>query len=89
MEVLVNYGALVFTGYVVMYLSLIKKIWRIWRASKERHNKMISEALLVSLVTFFLASTSSSSIMAFKPQWYLFAFAIAFLNLHRKGVARI
>lgn len=89
MEILVNYGALVFTGYIVMYLSLIKRIWEIWRASKDRRSKMISEALLVSLVTFFLASTSSSSIMAFKPQWYLFAFAIAFLNLYRKGVVRI
>ena len=42
--------------------------------------KMICEALLVSLVGFFLASISSSSIMAFNPHWLLFAFSLAFLN---------
>jgi teichuronic acid biosynthesis protein TuaE len=89
LEILVNYGVLVFTAYVVMCLSLIKRIWQIWRASRRRRDKMISEALLVSLVIFFFASISSSNIMAFKTQWYLFAFAIAFLNLYRKGVARL
>jgi len=47
--------------------------------------KMICEALLVSMVGFFVASMSSSSILAFKPQWLLFAFALSFINyFHRK-----
>ena len=46
--------------------------------------KMICEALLVSLVGFFLASISSSSIMAFNSQWLLFAFSLAFLNYSRQ-----
>jgi small-conductance mechanosensitive channel len=71
-----------------MYFSLVKRIWEIWRESRDKFNKMISEALLVSLVAFFFASVSSSSIMTSKPQWFLFAFALAFLNLQRKGVVR-
>jgi len=85
---LVNYGVFVFAAYMVMYFSLVKRIWEIWRESRDKFNKMISETLLVSLVAFFFASVSSSSIMGFRTQWFLFAFALAFLNLHRKGVVR-
>ena len=38
------------------------------------------KALLLAFIGFFFASISSSSIMAFNPQWLLFAFALAFLN---------
>ncbi len=88
LEILVNYGVFVFAAYMVMYFSLVKRIWEIWRESRDKFNKMISETLLVSLVAFFFASVSSSSIMGFRTQWFLFAFALAFLNLHRKGVVR-
>lgn len=88
LEILVNYGVFVFAAYIVMYFSLVKRIWEIWRESRDKFNKMISEALLVSLVSFFFASVSSSSIMTSKTQWFLFAFALAFLNLQRKGVVK-
>jgi O-antigen ligase len=49
------------------------------------------KALLLAFIGIFFASISSSSIMAFNPQWLLFAFALAFLNSyrcsHRRGKA--
>ena len=45
---------------------------------------MICEALLVSIIGFFVASMSSSSILAFKPQWLLFAFSLSFINYFPK-----
>ncbi|MDK2897346.1 MAG: teichuronic acid biosynthesis glycosyltransferase TuaC [Candidatus Atribacteria bacterium] len=46
------------------------------------------KALLLALVGFFFASISSSSIMAFNPQWLLFAFALAFLNWQQRSQKR-
>jgi len=88
LEILVNYGIFVFIGYVIFYMGIIRNLWKIYRIKQTREEKMICEALLVSLVGFFFASISSSSIMAFKPQWLLFAFALTYLNYvkNRKSI---
>ena len=83
LEILINYGILIFIGYVMFYIGIIRNLWKIYRRERTRDQKMICEVLLVSLVGFFFASVSSSSIMAFKPQWLLFTFALAFLNYSR------
>lgn len=85
LEVLMEYGVLVFVGYVALYVGLIRGLWRAWRASHDRVHRMVAEALLLSMVGFAVAGVSSSSIMAFKPQWLLFAFAIGFVGYHRAG----
>ncbi len=82
-EILVDYGIFIFAGYILFYLGLISRLYVIHRRLDTGTEKMICEALLVSLVGFFLASISSSSIMALKPQWFLLAFALAFLNYSR------
>lgn len=83
LEILINYGILVFVGYVIFYIELISNLWKAYHKKQIREEKIICEALLVSLVGFFFASISSSSIMAFKPQWLLFAFALTYLNYFR------
>jgi len=82
-ELLVDYGIFIFAGYILFYLALIARLYRIHRHLSNGTDKMICEALLVALVGFFLASISSSSIMTLRPQWFLFAFALAFLNYQR------
>jgi len=82
-EILLEYGVLIFAGYVLFYLSLVVNMYKIHQHLSAGTEKMICEALLVALVGFFLASISSSSIMALRPQWFLFAFALAFLNYQR------
>lgn len=85
LEILVNYGLLVFAGYLLFYFGIIFNLWKIFKKSLSKIEKMICESLLVSLVGFFFASMSSSSILAFTPQWLLFAFALSFINyFHRK-----
>ncbi|MGB9879532.1 MAG: O-antigen ligase family protein, partial [Anaerolineae bacterium] len=89
LEILINYGVFVFVGYVAVYLSILWRLWRAWRKAANREERMIAEALLLSLIGFSVASISSSSIMAFNPNWMLFAFALAFLNysLRRGSIA--
>ena len=89
LEILIDYGILVFVGYIIFYIGIIRNLWKIYRMKQTREEKMICEALLVSLVGFFFASISSSSIMAFKPQWLLFAFALSYLNYFRNREEQI
>ena len=67
-------------GYVIFYLSMIWKLRKIYYEKISKNEKIICEGLLVSLIGFSLVSLGPSSIMAFRPQWLLFAFALAFLN---------
>ena len=89
LEILVDYGIIVFVGYIIFYIGIIQNLWKVYRKKQTVKEKMICEALLVSLVGFFFASISSSSIMAFKPQWLLFAFALTYLNYFRNREEQI
>jgi teichuronic acid biosynthesis protein TuaE len=82
-EIAVNWGVFVLIGYTVFYLGILLKLYAIYGRLRGKSEKMICEALLVGLVVFFFASMSSSSIMAFAPQWLFFAFALGFLNYCR------
>lgn len=82
-EILANYGIFIFAGYLLFYGSLLLNLWRAYKNTHVLQEKMICEALLVGLVSFFMASISSSSIIAFAPQWIFFGFALAFLNYTR------
>jgi len=80
LEIFVNYGIFVFIGYIIYYLGIIWKLRKIYYKKLSRYEKIICEGLLISLIGFFVASLSPSSMMAFRPQWLLFAFALSFLN---------
>jgi len=82
-EILADYGILIFAGYLLFYLGLIYNLGKIWHKINKRQEKMICEALLISLIGFFLASISPSSIMASEYQWIFLAFVLAFLNYFR------
>ena len=82
-EILADYGLFIFIGYLFFYLGLIYNLWRTWHKISNRQEKMICEALLISLIGFSLASISPSSIMALEYHWIFFAFVLAFLNYFR------
>lgn len=82
-EILACYGIFIFIGYLLFYGGSVFYLYKTYRKLTDESEKMICEALLVSLVTFIPASTSPSSIMGFGPQWLLFAFALGFLNYNR------
>jgi teichuronic acid biosynthesis protein TuaE len=85
-EILANYGLFVFAGYVTFYLGLLLRLYLLYGRLESTTEKMLGEALLVALASFSLASISSSSIIALRAQWMLFAFALAFVNtLRLKG----
>lgn len=80
LEILINYGVFVFAGYVAVYVSILRRLWHFWHKAAKGKERIVAESLLLALIGFFVASISSSSIMALSPQWMLFAFALAYLN---------
>lgn len=79
-EIMLNYGAFIFVGYVLVYIGLIVQLYKVFKKSVNRIDKMISEGLCISLISFSFASISPSSIMTLNYVWILFALAIGYLN---------
>lgn len=88
-EILANYGLFVFIGYVVFFLSLLLGLIKAHRRLTSVRQKRICEALIFGLVAFSVASTSSSSVMTLRPQWFFFAFVLSFLNYCRIKASEI
>lgn len=84
LEILVNYGILVFIGYLFLYFGLLRSLYQIYRKTKFPQYKLAAQGLLVSMVGFSVASLSSSSIISFIPQWLLFGCALALINIARQ-----
>lgn len=87
-QILVEYGVLIFVGYLLVFISLVILLYRLYKRAQTNQQKMICTALLGGLFAFPLASISPSSIMGFKFQWVFIAFAIGYLNLMRVGKDR-
>lgn len=87
-EILVNYGLFIFVFYVVIYIRLIYQLFVVFLSSKDVNQKEIAKVLLVSLLTFIFASISSSSVMAFMPQWILLIMSITFINVVKLNKAK-
>lgn len=80
LEILTNYGIIIFMWYILIYSRFLIGLWRCWKKSNHWSEFLISEILLLSVIGFIIASTSSSSVMAFEPNWMIFAFLVAFIN---------
>jgi teichuronic acid biosynthesis protein TuaE len=83
-EVLVNYGVIVFWSYLLFYLGLLKEMVGVLRWGSP-NLKGIAEPLLISLVSFSVACIGPSSLIHQRYLWFLFAFAVAVLNYARSS----
>jgi len=80
MELLANYGLLIFLGYLIFYITLLGRIALKYRHTITGMDKALNTALQIALVGFLIVSVSPSSVMAFRPQWMLISFSLAYLN---------
>jgi teichuronic acid biosynthesis protein TuaE len=83
-EILVNYGVVIFTLYCLFYFYLLKELYVINRDIPEQSLlKLFSVALLLAMVVFPLSSVSPSSQIALNYFWVLYGFVIAFINYYK------
>lgn len=79
-ELLTNYGVVIFIGYLIFYVSIIWRLWKYIYKVTDYRDKIIVESLLCGFISFSISSISSSSLMSFNPQWIFFGLALAFIN---------
>lgn len=87
LEILVDYGIFIFIGYVMTYIAIFINIFRCWKRVIDPKQHMVAEALMLSFLGFMIACVSPSNIIAYYPQWMLFAFGLAFINVVDKAVS--
>lgn len=81
-EVLFNYGIFIFVGYLIFYFSMIYKIYLVLRLNLQDHKmKVFGVGILGTMIGFASASMSSSSIIAFRPHWMIFALGLSYINI--------
>ena len=83
LEILANYGIIIFVGYVIFYLSLFFGLLRAYRWIQDRSTKRLYEAILMGMVAFPIACNAVSSAMALPQNWMFLGFALALLNYSR------
>lgn len=88
-ELLVNYGLVVTLLYIILYSYIVWANRRILRRNScTLWTFIFSQTFYLGSIAFFLASISSSSIMALAQQWIFFGGALSFLALEKKEGAK-
>lgn len=87
-EILANYGIVVFLAYIIFFLGIFWNLFKIYRQSLSKNERIMCEAMLCALVSFPVSSLSSSSLMSFGPQWVFFGMAIVFINHRRRCLVK-
>jgi teichuronic acid biosynthesis protein TuaE len=83
LELLVDYGVLVFGLFLIFYLGLLWNLLWIVRSSRNQTVKIVSLATFISLVEFSVASISSSGLIRNYAVWLLLATALCIINYYR------
>ncbi|XQY91539.1 O-antigen ligase family protein [Metabacillus sp. HB246100] len=83
LEIFVNFGFIIFTGYLLVIISIIVTLYKFLKTTVDNDEKMITETLLFAFITFIFASISPSSVSNLFFHWTLLAFGIGFINYLR------
>ncbi|QTC40468.1 O-antigen ligase family protein [Bacillus sp. V3] len=84
-EILVHYGVIIFTGYVVLLVYLFVQLVKILRKCTHHSERLMGEALLCGLGAFTMASISPNSFMALPYNWLFIGVCIGFVYMKTKG----
>jgi teichuronic acid biosynthesis protein TuaE len=82
MEILSEYGILVFIGYILIYVFVIIKLIKGYIATH------MAEAgiMIASMLGFFIACVAPSSLLRIPMQWLMLALAIATIGIMERAV---
>ncbi len=80
LEVLVNYGVLLWVLYLAFYGRLMWDLFTVLRRSEQPLLKRLAEGLLLSMTGFLIGAVSSSTLYAANFMWFIFALGLAVYN---------
>lgn len=79
-KVLVEYGILIFIGYIIFYLNMLFSLYKLYFTLNDTSEKMICEAVLMILVSLPVVGFDESPTMTLLIWWIYLGFALSFLN---------
>ena len=82
-ELLLEYGILVFIGYLIFYLTLFFNLYKLYFTLTIVTEKMICEALILGLVSFPFIIFDQCPYISLKIWWIYLGFYLSFLNYYR------
>lgn len=82
-ELLSEYGILIFTLYLVFFVMLFKKVVQVYKQASQDMEKKLGQALILGLVGFLISCTGPGYFIAFRPQWLLLAMCLTYISLGR------
>lgn len=85
-EVLVDYGVLVWVLLLFFLAKMIRDLMRVYRSSEQQKLKMWAEGLMISLIMFFIGVLSNGSMMSSPHMWILFGLVLSVINVHNLNV---
>ncbi|HEX7455998.1 MAG TPA: O-antigen ligase family protein [Candidatus Nanoarchaeia archaeon] len=80
LEVLVDHGIFIGFGYMILFLWLLREIYKKALKTKDNFLKYINYSLVVILIVFVLTSISPSSSVGYAPLWLTLGLALAAKN---------
>ncbi|MBS4206749.1 O-antigen ligase family protein [Bacillus sp. FJAT-50079] len=81
-ELLTNYGFLVFSGYLLFFIYHLKKLFKIYKEKNIYSNVAI--ILFISQIGFIFASIGPSRLFYYWPMWVNYAIILAIINLNER-----
>lgn len=86
MEILVSFGILIFTLYMIFYIKLFKDMLKKYKSTNNIVDKSISISIISCMSGYIIASISSSSNIGAEWLWVFWAVAIAYQGLNTENV---
>ena len=80
-ELLVGYGVIIFIGYILCFVEMMKTFYSAAKSSNDVLIKNVSLGMLCCMSSFIIASTSSSSLIGDEWLWVFFGIIIMAHNL--------
>lgn len=85
MEVLVGYGLIIFVGYFIFYVNLMRIMWKRFKKSQDRIEAVLSAGILGIMAAYIVGGISSSSNMNTEWLWVFWAIVIAYQGVQPKA----
>ncbi|WP_335384875.1 O-antigen ligase family protein [Neobacillus drentensis] len=77
LEILTNYGFVVFVGYCCFFIFILSRLYSIFRLDKK--NNSLALTYLLSYCGFIFACLSPSSLFYFWPMWFFYGVSLAYI----------
>ena len=81
MEVLVGYGLIIFVGFFIFYVNLMRIMWKRFKKSQDRIEAVLSAGILGIMAAYIVGGISSSSNMNAEWLWVFWAIVIAYQGM--------